>query len=58
MRAVVLNSFDGIDGLELSKVADPFPGSKTHRKGPCFLPSARLTTVIESFARRFTGPIW
>src|SRR6202012_5849696 len=26
MRAVVLNSFDGIDGLELSEVADPEPG--------------------------------
>jgi NADPH:quinone reductase len=26
MRAVVLNSFDGIDALELSEVADPEPG--------------------------------
>jgi NADPH:quinone reductase len=26
MRAVVLNSFDGIDGLELSEVDDPEPG--------------------------------
>jgi NADPH:quinone reductase-like Zn-dependent oxidoreductase len=26
MRAVGLNSFDGIDGLELSEVDDPEPG--------------------------------
>lgn len=26
MRAIVLNSFTGLDGLELSEVADPVPG--------------------------------
>ncbi len=26
MRAVVLNSFTGLDGLELSEVSDPTPG--------------------------------
>src|ERR1700733_2425848 len=39
MRAVVLNSFDGIDGLELSEVADPETGEG---EGPVTVRAAAL----------------